>query len=159
MTQQELKALFVYEPETGRLRRTTGGRSPYPWRGVGKHRRYQIARVRGEDVYLHRMVWLYHYGYQPTMLDHIDGDPTNNRIENLRECTNAQNQYNGPKKCNNKSGFKGVVFRTGYRKPWQARITVGGKAVLLGRFDTPEGAAAAYAAGAAAIAGEFARSN
>lgn len=157
MTHEELLATFVYEPDTGMLRRVSGGRKPYPWRGAGKNRRYLITTVRGEHLYLHRLVWFYHHGRPPLMVDHIDGNPRNNKIENLRECTNAQNQFNSPKKASNRAGFKGVVFRTGYRKPWQARITVKGVPILLGRFDSAEEAAAAYAAGAANYAGEFAR--
>jgi hypothetical protein len=91
------------------------------------------------------------------MLDHIDGGPRNNRIENLRACTNAQNQYNGPRKSNNRSGYKGVAFCKGYRKPWRARIIVEKKVVELGRYETLEEAAAAYAEGAKRYAGEFAK--
>lgn len=94
------------------------------------------------------------------MVDHIDGDPSNNRIENLRECTNAQNQYNGPRKCHNRSGHKGVVFHPRCpRKPWQAKIAKAGKVFSLGYYPTREEAAAAYAAGAEKHAGEFARAN
>jgi hypothetical protein len=91
------------------------------------------------------------------MLDHIDGDPRNNRIENLRPCTNAQNQYNGPRKSHNKSGHKGVVFCKGYRLPWRARIVVNKQVIELGHYATPEEAAAAYAEGAKQYAREFAR--
>jgi hypothetical protein len=160
MTHNEIRALFSYEPDTGMLRRVVGGRKPYPWRGIGKDRRYlAFSYGKGKSIYLHRAVWLWHHDELPPMLDHIDGDTRNCRIENLRPCTSAQNQYNSPRKRHNRAGLKGVVHRVGYRMPWQARITVNGKVILLGRFATPGEAHAAYAAGAKQHAGEFARSN
>lgn len=160
MTQDEIRAMFEYEPATGLLRRKVGGRKPYPWHGAGKDRRY-LAHCRGaRSIYLHQAVWLYHHGYVPAMLDHVNGDTRDNRIENLRECTNAQNQYNVPRKSNNTHGHKGVVFHRARRsRPWQAKIVVSGKGISLGYHATKEEAAAAYAAGAAKYAGEFARTN
>jgi hypothetical protein len=148
----------MYEQETGTLRQVDGfGRKRYPWRGIGLDRRYLAHSSRDGAIYLHQAVWLYHHGYIPEMLDHIDGDTRNNRIENLRECTNGQNQFNSRRKSNNRSGFKGVAYRSGYRQKWEARVTVGGKRHILGRFDTPEEAALAYADGAKALVGEFFR--
>lgn len=156
MTYDEVRALFDYEADTGRLRRL-GARKPYPWRGAGKDRRYLITSIGNRTYYAHRLVWLYHHGFLPKMVDHIDGDTKNNRIENLRECDNAQNQYNSRRKHNNRSGYKGVAFCKGYRKPWRARIVVNKAPVDLGYFDTPEQAALAYAEGAECYAKEFAR--
>ncbi len=158
MTYDEVRRLFEYEPETGQLRRV-GGRVDYPWRGIGKDKRYLATTIGRKTYYAHRLVWLYHYGEFPTMVDHIDGDFRNNRIENLRLCTNAQNQYNSPRKSNNQSGYKGVAFCTGYRNPWRARIIVNKQVVELGRYPTPEAAAAAYAEGAERYAKEFARAD
>ena len=159
MNQDQVRQLFEYEPDTGMLRRK-GGRKAYPWRGAGRGRRYLLTTVNGRSYYLHRLVWLYHRGDPPAMLDHVNGDTRDNRIENLRECTNAQNQYNVPRKSNNTHGHKGVVFHAKSKgKPWQARITVAGRKVSLGYHETKELAAAAYAAGAAQIAGAFARAN
>ena len=155
MTNEELHALFVYEPH-GMLRRI-GGRTSYPWRAIGKGGRYLATTVKGGTYYLHRLVWQYHHGAAPSMIDHISGDASDNRIENLRECTNAQNQYNAPRKSHNKSGYKGVAHCKGYRRPWRARIVVDKQVVLLGYFGTPQEAAKAYAEGAARYAKEFAR--
>ena len=160
MTQDEIRAMFEYEPATGLLRRKVGGRKPYPWHGAGKDRRYLVHCRGARSIYLHQAVWLYHHGYVPAMLDHGNGDTRDNRIENLRECTNAQNQYNVPRKSNNTHGHKGVVFHRACRsRPWQAKIVVSGKVISLGYHATKEEAAAAYAAGAAKYAGEFARTN
>lgn len=156
MTNEDLHSLFIYESH-GMLRRI-GGRKPYPWRSIGRQGRYLATTVAGVTYYLHRLVWQYHTGNVPVMVDHVNGNPADNRIENLRECTNAQNQYNSPKKVSNRAGHKGVVFHPKCTlKPWQAKIAAGGKVHSLGYYPTREEAAAAYAAGARRIAGEFAR--
>lgn len=157
MTRDDIRGHFEYEPQTGMLRKKSKGK-PYPWRGIGKNRRYLATQFKGETLYLHRAVWLYHYGSVPDMLDHINGDPQDNRVENLRPCSNAQNQYNSGMKVNNRSGYKGVVFHPKcVSRPWQAKIVFRGKVVSLGYYATPELAAAAYAAGAKKYAKEFAR--
>ncbi|EFR5112495.1 HNH endonuclease [Salmonella enterica] len=108
---------------------------------------------------MHQLVWLYHHGSIPPMLDHINRDPRDCRIENLRVCNNAQNQYNIAKRRHNTSGFKGVVFHPNCpRKPWQAKIVIRGRVKSLGYFPTKELAAEAYAKGAKLYAGEFASS-
>lgn len=160
MTHDELLRIFVYEPDMGTLRKVLGARKPYPWRRCGKQGRYLVTTVGGKNYYLHRLVWFYHHGYVPQMIDHIDGDPSNNRIENLRECTDAQNQYNSVRKINNRSGHKGVVHhRRCVSRPWQAKIVVRKKVVSLGYYSTKEEAAAAYLAGAELYAGKFARAG
>jgi hypothetical protein len=157
MTHDEVLKTFVYEPDTGLLRRVLGGRKPYPWRKIGKNGRYLACTVNGENVYLHRAVFLYHHGYMPDFIDHVDRDTTNNRVSNLRPATNAQNQYNSPRKVNNRSGAKGVVFHPKcVRKPWQAKIVVSGKVVSLGYYKTVEEASSAYESGAKKHAINFA---
>lgn len=154
ISDEELRENFDYDAETGELRRKDGGGS---WRGAGKDRRYLITSYRSKDYYAHRLVWQYHYGAPPPMIDHKDNNPRNNRVENLRPCSPAQNQYNSSRKVNNKSGYKGVVYDASCLKPWRARIVVDKKVVPLGQFATAEEAAAAYAAGAQKYAKEFAR--
>lgn len=157
MDTETLRRLFTYEP-SGTLRRVVGARKPYPWRDICGGR-YKVCTVGGKTRYLHRLIWQYHHGREPSMVDHINGDTTDNRIENLRECTAAQNQYNSRRKRNNRSGRKGVVYHkkcTG--KPWHAKIRVKGKVISLGYHPTVEEAGAAYDAAAKRYAGEFARS-
>lgn len=162
MTQDEVRALFAYEPETGMLRRIDGkGRKPYPWRCAGRGGRYLAFTHRSRTYYLHQLVWLYHYGVIPPMVDHRKDDlPLDNRIANLRACTNSQNQFNSRRKVNNRSGVKGVVYHakcTG--KPWHAQINLNGRRISLGYHATLEAATAAYSVGAARVAGEFARKD
>lgn len=157
MTQDELLSIFTYEPDTGLLRRHSGGRKPYPWRRTGKDGRYLVCTIGTKNIYLHRAVFLYHHGYLPEQVDHVDRDTTNNRVENLRAATNAENQYNGRRKSNNRSGAKGVVFHKACKsKPWQAKIVVDKRTVSLGYYATVEQASNAYEQGAKQFAKAFA---
>lgn len=111
-------------------------------------------------VYLgHRLVWLYHKGAWPEkFLDHIDGDRTNNRIENLRNASRTENNRNVPAQKNNTSGFKGVSLMR-RDNVWVAQITADRKNYFLGRFPTPEEAYAAYCKAAKELHGAFANTG
>ena len=117
-----------------------------------KSRGYIVVRVDLVLHQAHRLAWLYVHGSWPVdQIDHINCDPSDNRICNLREATPAQNQANTRSYA--KSGFKGV--RKNFSK-WNAYI--GGRTFKhLGSFDTPEEANAAYLTAARARSGEFAR--
>ena len=82
---------------------------------------------------VHRIIFLLHHGYCPDIVDHIDNNPENNRIENLREANISTNHYNCKKPSNNTSGFKGVhkLKENGY---YQATISYNGKRKYLGSF-------------------------
>ena len=67
-----------------------------------------LTSLKGKRLYVHRVIFMYHHGYLPKYLDHIDGNPLNNKIENLRECTIIQNGYNRKINKNNATGIKGV---------------------------------------------------
>jgi hypothetical protein len=77
-------------------------------------------------------------------------------VSNLREATNAQNQYNRGANKNNTSGYKGVYWDKP-RKKWRAQIMHNKKTVFLGHFNDTKDAAVAYAEGAKRYAREFAR--
>jgi hypothetical protein len=70
----------------------------------------QRIGINGSLYLAHRIIFLWHHGYLPKVIDHIDNDSSNNRIENLRECSKSQNQWNSKARRNNKSGFKNVYF-------------------------------------------------
>ncbi|USE78946.1 HNH endonuclease [Cupriavidus gilardii] len=89
-------------------------------------------------------------------VDHINGNPLDNRRSNLRVCTHAENQLNIGRQRNNTSGFKGVCFDKQAGK-FKAAIAYQGRRKNLGLFDTPEAAYEAYCAAAAQLHGEFAR--
>lgn len=146
LTQEALKAVLHYDPETGvftrrvrtsnfiRVGDVAGTRMPWG---------HLKLSVSGMEFLAHRLAILYMTGRMPTKaVDHIDGDPANNRFANLREVTDSVNMQNrkGAQK-NNKTGLLGVQSN---HKRFMARIKVDDKHIYLGTFDTPEEAHAAY---------------
>lgn len=85
---------------------------------------YRSISVLKERYQAHRLVYIYHYGYFPSILDHINGDRSDNRIENLRPATARQNGMNKIVGKNNTSGVKGVHFCKSVNK-WKAVIRSG----------------------------------
>jgi hypothetical protein len=82
---------------------------------------YESVYVDGRNWRIHRLVFLMQHGYMPKMIDHINGDRKDNRIENLREANHQTNAYNQNMKCNNKSGIKGVSWNKD-RQKWVVRV-------------------------------------
>lgn len=117
---------------------------------------YTQIRIDGKLFYLHRLVWIYHFGEPTYEIDHIDGNPENNYVENLREATHQQNLSNVKMHVDNKSGYVGV---SKYCNKWLARIMVNGVSISIGCFDTPEAASDAYQKTALEHRKEFVRSN
>ena len=68
---------------------------------------YRIC-IDNERYKLHTMVFLYHHGYIPEMIDHHDTNKLNNRIDNLRPATKSNNNCNQNKRKDNSSGIKGI---------------------------------------------------
>ena len=88
------------------------------------------------------------------MIDHIDNNPANNNVKNLRWATSKDNSANQGKRINNKSGFKGVAYHKPSKK-YVATISINGKNKHLGYFETAEQASKIYEAKAKEIHGEF----
>lgn len=134
--------------------------SQYSWQEF-KHGNTSYAKRHTESggkrktVYMHRELMKPEIG---EMVDHIDGNGLNNQRQNLRICTNSQNQFNSKKQSNNTSGFKGVSWHKGNRK-WKVAMVVRGKRISIGYFSEKEKAAAAYDEFAIRHHKEFARLN
>ena len=147
ITADRLKELVSYDAETGVFRRLTRTTRHSPGDVAGNAKGsagYIRFRVDGLECHAHRLAWLYAYGVWPSKhIDHIDGNPSNNALSNLREASdgeNAQNQWRASKR--NRVGLLGVSWhKCGF---WRARIAVGRKSKTIGYFHTPEMAHAAY---------------
>ena len=120
---------------------------------------YLCGCIKNTPYRAHRVIWTMFTGKWPAeLMDHKDGNRANNRMDNLREATNTENQRNR-RLCGNEAGFKGVYLNNpDYRNStYRAMIMVKAKHVYLGTFDTAEQAHAAYCAAAEKYFGEFAR--
>jgi len=125
--------------------------------GIDKTDGYKKGSFLGKRLKAHRVVFALAHGRWPDgQVDHINGDKADNRIENLREASNAENQWNKGPCPFNKSGIKGVSCResTG---TWQAEIHVNKKRFYLGCFSTAEQAHEAYRKASKKYHKEFSR--
>ncbi len=146
LTAALLREILHYDPETGEFR----------WR-VKSAKRIKVGDRTGRknvNGYLeigafgrlykaHRLAWLYVHGKWPDgVIDHMNGDNSDNRICNLRDVTLSVNMQNlRHARAGTKSGLLGVAA---HKDKWKALIKANGKQLVLGRFDTPEAAHAAY---------------
>ena len=157
-TQQELRKQFEYQEDTGRLKRIYHPK---------KNQQHLVGKIAGGrhaeggwcvsvngTRYLHcRIVWAYHFGDPGEMeIDHIDGDRSNDRIENLRLATRTQNQWNIGTNAQNTSGHKGVSW---YKRLGKWRVDVCGR--TYGYFSDLEEAIAKRLEIANSLCGEFAK--
>ena len=160
LTQERLKELLSYDPETGEFRWLVSKGTAVKGSVAGSRNSdgYICIQVAGRSYRAHRLAWLYVCGVWPIKdLDHIDRDRTNNLIENLREATRTENNCNVGLQSNNTTGFKGVSFHKANVK-YLARANLNGKSIYLGLFPTAELASAAYQAFALANHNSFYRS-
>lgn len=95
---------------------------------------YYTASVYGKKYLNHQIVYLMHHGYFPKEIDHINRDRLDNKIENLREVTRAQNMQNKAMYKRNTSGAKGVSWKKSINK-WQVAINVNGVRKYIGVFE------------------------
>jgi hypothetical protein len=158
LTRARLRELLHYDQDTGEFRWQMRPSNSVCKGDVAGHvgpNAYRRIRIRGRTYFAHRLAWFYMKGrWARQTIDHRDGDPMNNRWNNLRKATPSQNSANKRRPRNNRSGFKGVF---GYRGKWRATISKNGKSTFLGTYPTPLAAYDAYVAAARKMFGEFAR--
>lgn len=146
ITAEELRSLLVYDPETGVFTAKvsiTRNRRAGEIVGYVAASGYIVISRRGKNYMGHRLAWLYVYGEWPRgVIDHINHDITDNRIANLRDVTRAENNCNRISPASHNSlGVLGVR-RNLHR--FTAKLSVGGKEIHLGSFETKETAHQAY---------------
>ena len=172
-TPEVLRQLLRYEPETGKLfwlERSSEffgcPRIHRSWNGqhAGKEALandngagYPCGRIFDRPYLAHRVIWAIVTGSWPVdQIDHINNVRDDNRMENLRQATNAQNQFNQEKQSNNTSGFKGVYLDS-RRAKWFAAARCNGRNIHLGYFSDAASASVAYEAYAKSAHGVFVR--
>ena len=117
---------------------------------------YLKAKVDGKLIPVHRLVWLWHNEELPKLIDHINGVRHDNRIENLRACTEAENARNKSKLSNNTTGYKNVVWNK-KNNNFNVQLTVNKRKMHLGVFDDIELAALVAEEARDKFHGKFAR--
>jgi hypothetical protein len=153
-----LRELLSYDPQTGELRWLVDHKNKTRPNGIAgyiRHDGYRTVGLDGGDIKAHRIAWALYYGGWPEhRIDHINRNPSDNRIANLRQVTHGQNIANTQSKIPGRT--KGVYWHK-QRQCWQSNITISGKKKHLGVFKTAAEAAAAFERASREIYGEFAR--
>ena len=104
---------------------------------IHKGNGYVHVKIKAKCFKAHRLIFLYHHGYLPECVDHIDGDKTNNKIENLRAATKEENCRNQKIRSTNKSGYKGVKW-VEHCKKWQVEVCKNYKQLRFGMYEDLE---------------------
>lgn len=89
--------------------------------------------IRGRSVPAHRYAWYCVHGCWPDLIDHLNGDPADNRIENLRDVDHSTNRMNQRRRSDNQSGVTGVFFDA-RKSRWIAHICERGNRRQLGSY-------------------------
>lgn len=139
LTQERLKEFLFYDNKTGCFYRhksfKTGKQIPYKLVGTQRPDGYLSTCIDGKTYLLHRLAWLYvHNKWPDDVIDHINGNKSDNKITNLRSVTQSQNLIN--RDFDRKSNYKigGVYWNKG-KNAWMVRITINKKQVYMGLYD------------------------
>lgn len=146
-TQDRLKELFSYDPETGLftrlVTRSHNAKAGQVVSGCKTPFGYRVIHVDGKVYMAHRLAWLYVYGDWPTEgmdIDHANRNREDNRLQNLRLATRSENLCNKVFSEKNTSGVTGVSWYKAYGR-WNAQIHIKCKRINLGYFDDIDSAA------------------
>jgi hypothetical protein len=159
LTAERLRELLNYDPDAGVFMWRVRGRGRPINRPAGTADSMGYMRVQIDRRFYraHRLAWLYMTGAWPANhIDHINGMVGDNRIDNLREVTQAENMWSRKLSVTNSSGFKGVSKKG---NKWRAKITKDGRDYRLGYYNTAAEAHDAYIEAATVMFGEFARAE
>jgi uncharacterized NAD-dependent epimerase/dehydratase family protein len=154
---EELESIFALDRENGCLIRMTPAQERKGRESFKANYRY--ISINGTQYYEHRLIWMMaNRQHIPSGMDvdHINRDKLDNRPENLRLATTAQNRANIGKQRNNSTGYKGVFLDKG---KFRAKIKTNGTQCFLGSYSTAIAAAVAYDTAALAAFGQFAMTN
>lgn len=148
ITQDELKEVMLYSPETGlffwkidRIRVKGGDRA-----GFKSALGYRMIQINGRPYMEHRLAFVYMTGLCPKRVDHKNEDRLDNRWSNLRKASASENGCNRGAPSNNTSGTKGVYW-SGKKQKWKTKVKLNGKSYYFGVYDCIKDAARAVKAG------------
>jgi len=140
ISQEFVRQRFEYIADTGQLkRRKNATHAKVGWIDGSGH---LVTELFDKTFYVHRLIFLYHHGYMPDQIDHINRVKTDNRIENLRECTHSQNILNRGKMDHDvsySSTYRGVSWEKGkteQSKHWRTYLCLNDKIIAIGAFET-----------------------
>lgn len=147
INQELLQELLEYCPLTGVLRwkvHRGGTARKGTIAGAIDHEGYRLVSIYNKTYKAHRLIWMYVYGKWPdNVIDHIDRNPDNNTLSNLRDCSHSDNSHNTLRKPKGKSKYQGVYLDHKSGKP-TASFRLNGVPKYLGSFGTEEEAYKAY---------------
>jgi hypothetical protein len=133
LSQELLQQTFSYEDGNLVWKKQIGKRSFIgKIAGSNVHGYYRIGLLNKEYL-THRLIFMFHHGYLPKEVDHIDGNKLNNRIENLRPASHSENLNNQKLRVDSISGHKNVGWASREQK-WRVRVTKNGKQKHIGYF-------------------------
>lgn len=114
-TQDELIDLFSYSCDGFFIRNKSRGNSKKGSivKGKVEDSGYLRISMMYSSILYHRAVWKFHHGTEPLVIDHINGNRLDNRIENLREASSSQNKHNEKLRSSNRTGMYGISMRNG----------------------------------------------
>ena len=133
---ETLRRLVSYDPTTGEFLWLEPEQPRYKGSVAGSLNRitgYVTIHILGKARYAHRLAILYVSGRWPASVDHVNRNKADNRLSNLRECSQAENCQNTPTLRSNTSGHKGVSLHSKKHK-WVAQLGVQHKTMYLGIF-------------------------
>jgi hypothetical protein len=135
LTQEYLHSIFIYKDGELYWRQSPSHNiKAGSIAGYTQTNGYKAVRVNKKMYKTHRIIFLMFYGWTPAQIDHIDTNPSNNQIENLRSVTLSENSCNAKKRIVNKSGVKGVHWHKAGKK-WSVQLTINKKRKFFGLFD------------------------
>lgn len=137
---EELRKILDYDKDTGVFTRKQSSHRNYVGKRAGTlhHTGYRFIRLSGKVYAEHRLAWLYVHGeILGDVIDHIDGNKSNNKISNLRCATRSDNNCNALRRKDNSSGIKGINWHKVTNK-WMCRVQHDGDRVILGYFNSIE---------------------
>jgi len=129
ITQNLVHALFTYNNNSTLIYNYNPSRCTVAGSTAGclnKKLGYYVVKINNKSYRLHRVIYLYHKGYVPSIVDHINRIKTDNRIENLREVNASQSSHNVSVRKDSVTGIKGIGYHT-LKGRWQANVTIKGK--------------------------------